>query len=286
MSNLSRAVSRPLHLTTPLSAGPDIKALQESLKALLEHFKIDWLPLHVDEQLGPQTLHAARFLSWVLGLGRGHRKAIKSGVIPKATQELLRNPEKRSRLERRQQKRRQTRLAKIRKAQTEGPAAAVAYARSFIGTTESPSGSNTGPSHRNAKGQEGGVTFWESFWNLPACFWCLCFACYAVKAIGGARISGSGSFSVAIEGYARNHENGWIEVRREDARPGDVAMFKFAGPSAPSDHGELVVEHGVAEDVGGNTSSDNSGSQSNGGGVFAKHRDLSQLSMVCRPLYS
>src|SRR6478609_797848 len=235
-----KAVHRPLHLTSPLAKGPDIRALQE---------------------------------------------AIKKGNLTEATQRLLRSPEKRSTIERARAKRRQSRLAKIRKAQTEGPAAAVAYARSFIGTTESPAGSNTGPTHTNAKGQKGGVSFWESYWGLGPCYWCLCFASYCAKAIGGARISGNCTYSVAIEGYARNHENGWIQVPISEARPGDISIWKFDGPSAPSDHGELVVENGVSEDVGGNTSSDSGGSQSNGGGVFPKHRDLSQCSMVARPLY-
>jgi hypothetical protein len=273
-------------LTSPLTDGADVHELQEALKAGLEHQKIDWLPLSVDGDFGPQTLHAARFFSWVLGLGRGHRKAIKKGNLPEATQRLLRNPEKRSRIERARAKRRQPRLAAIRKSQSEGPAAAVAYARSFIGTTESPAGSNSGPAHTNSKGRVGGVTFWESYWGLGPCYWCLCFASYCVKAIGGARISGNCAYSVAIEGYARNHENGWVQVPISEAKPGDISIWKFNGPSSPSDHGELVVENGVSEDVGGNTSSDDSGSQSNGGGVFAKHRDLSQCSMVARPLYS
>lgn len=277
---------RPLALTSPLTDGPDVRGLQEALKAGLEHYKIDWLPLSVDGDFGPQTLHAARFFSWVIGLGGRHRKKIKQGIVTEATQVLLRNPEKRSAIERARAKRRQPRLRKIRKAQSEGPAAAVAYARSFIGTTESPAGSNSGPTHTNAKGQRGGVTFWEAYWGLGPCFWCLCFASYCAKAIGGARISGNCCFSVAIEGYARNHENGWVQVPISEARPGDISIWKFNGPSAPSDHGELVVANGVSEDVGGNTSSDNSGSQSNGGGVFAKHRDLSQCSMVVRPLYS
>ena len=277
---------RPLALTSPLTDGPDVRGLQEALKAELEHHKIDWLPVSVDGDFGPQTLHAARFFSWVIGLGGRHRKKIKNGIVTEATQVLLRNPEKRSAIERARAKRRQPRLRKIRKAQSSGPAAAVAYARSFIGTTESPAGSNSGPSHVNGKGQRGGVTFWEAYWGLGPCFWCLCFASYCVKAIGGARIAGNCCFSVAIEGYARNHENGWVQVPISEARLGDISIWKFNGPSAPSDHGELVVENGVREDVGGNTSSDNSGSQSNGGGVFAKHRDLSQCSMVVRPLYS
>jgi hypothetical protein len=282
----STNVDRPLRLTTPLTDGDDVRALQSALFLAMRHHEIDWLPLHIEGEFGPQTLHAARFLSWVLGLGGRHRKQIKKGNLTKATQRLLRNPEQRSRLERLREKRRQPRLKKIRKAQSEGPAAAVAYARSFIATTEAPAGSNTGPTVRNVKGQPGGVSFWEAYWGLGACYWCLCFASYCAKAIGGARIAGNCTYSVAIEGYARNHENGWVQVAISSARPGDIAIYKFDGPSSPSDHGELVVENGVAEDVGGNTSSDDSGSQSNGGGVFAKHRDLSQCSMVARPLYS
>lgn len=286
MTSDPTTVQRPLRLTTRLTDGPDVRALQEMLRAGFEHYKIDWLPLSVDGQFGPQTLHAARFYSWVLGLGNGHRGDVKKGTLPKATQRLIRNPEKRSRVERLRAKRRQKRLVKIRKAQSEGPAAAVAYARSFIGTTENPAGSNIGPTHKNSKGQPGGVSFWESYWGLGACYWCLCFASYCAKAIGGARIAGNCTYSVAIEGYARNHENGWVQVSIAQARPGDISIWKFDGPSSPSDHGELVVANGVAEDVGGNTSSDNTGSQSNGGGVFNKHRDLSQCSMVARPLYS
>lgn len=281
-----RAVHRPLHLSTPLASGPDVRALQESVKAGLAHYKVDWLPVKIDGYLGKQTLHAARFYAWIIGLGTGHRDPLRKGVLTKATQRLLRNPEDRTRAERFREERRRKKLRKIRKAQTEGPAAAIAYARSFIGTTESPAGSNSGPTKKNDKGQPGGVTFWENYWGLGPCYWCLCFASYCVKAIGGAKIAGNCTYSVAIEGYARNHENGWIQVPLSEARPGDISIWKFDGPEAPSDHGELVVEAEVREDIGGNTSSDNSGSQSNGGGVFPKQRDLSQLSMVCRPLYS
>lgn len=283
-SPLPRYAHRSLHLSTPLADGPDVRALQESLQAALADHKIDWLPLSVDGRLGTQTLHAARFFSWVIGLGKRHRKLLKKGTISESTQRLLRNPEQRSNAERLRAKRRQGKLEKIRKRQSEGPAAAVAYARSFVGTTESPYGSNSGPSHTNSKGQRGGVTFWEAYWGLGPCYWCLCFASYCAKAIGGAKISGNCCYSVEIERMARAHEGGWVAVPQREARPGDIALFCFDG-SGVSDHGELVAEHGVREDIGGNTSSDDSGSQSNGGGVFSKRRDLSQLTCVARPLY-
>lgn len=283
-----KAVHRPLTLATPIAKGPDVKDLQQHLKAGLALAAVDWLPVKVDGELGPQTIYAARFYTWVLGLGKGHRESIqKRHTIAEATQKLIRNPGERSKAEVRRAKSRRTHLAKIRKAQDEGAKAAVAYARSFIGTTENPAGSNTGPTLHNAKGQPGGVSFWEAYWGLGACFWCLCFASYCAKAIGGAAISGNCTYSVAIEGYARNHENGFIEVAYADRKPGDQTIWKFEGPDALSDHGELYV--GNDQDVGGNTSSEG-GSQSNGGGVFLKTlgsdtRPLSELSMLVRPLY-
>ncbi len=290
------AVHRPLHLATPLTKGPDVRALQKALKDGLHHYKIDWLPVTVDGELGPQTVHAARFYTWVLGLGTGHRRPIqKRHTISEATQRLIRVPRSRSALERNRAKRRQPRLSKIRKSQSEGPAAAVAGARACIGITESPAGSNTGPDRTivvMGKKVVVGVSAFERAWGLGACYWCLCFACFWVKWAGG-KISGNCAYSVAIEGYARNHENGWVQVPVSEARPGDISIWKFEGPNALSDHGELIVEvhNGPTEDVGGNTGADSGGSQSNGGGVFAKQvpgdsRDLSMLSMVCRPLYS
>lgn len=287
-----KEIHRSLHLSTPMMEGADIKALQAAVAGGFKHRNIDWLPIAHDGELGMQTRHAAKFYAWALGLSARHINRIKAGTIDEATQRLLRDPSKRSRLDRIRERRRKGRLAKIRKAQTEGPAAAVAYARSFVGTTESPAGSNTGPTHTNAKGQPGGVSFWESYWGLGACFWCLCFASYCAKAIGGAKIAGNCTFSVAIEGYARNHENGWIQVAAKDAKPGDIGIWKFDGPSAPSDHGDLIatVERGPVEMIDGNTSPED-GSQSNGGCVAIKHfgsstRPASDLSMVVRPLYS
>jgi hypothetical protein len=289
------AVRRPLHLTSPLAKGPDVRALQSAVKKGLAHYKVDWLPVTIDGDFGPQTLHAARFLSWVIGLGGRHREAIKKGNLTEATQRLLRNPEKRSTIERARAKRRQPKLTKIRNAQAKGPAAAVAGARACIGITENPAGSNSGPDRTiTVLGRKVvvGVSAFERAWGLGPCYWCLCFACFWVKWAGG-RISGNCAYSVAIEGYARNHENGFIQVPLSDIRIGDLTIWKFAGPSALSDHGELVTavhKGGSFEDTGGNTGSDSSGSQSNGGGVFAKDvpgdsRSLAQLSMVVRPLY-
>jgi hypothetical protein len=287
-----KAVHRPLHLVTPLTDGLDVEALQSAIKHGFDVHKVDWLPLKVDGELGPQTIHAARFYTWIIGLGAAHRTTIQQHqTIQEATQKLIRSLASRSAADRRRAKRRQRHLVKIRKAQTEGPKAAVAYAREWIGTTEDPAGSNTGPTSTK-NGRRGGVSFWQEHWGLNGAYWCLSFASYCAAVIGGAKISGNVAYSVAIEGYARNHENGFVQVPVPEAKAGDFTIWKFDGPDAASDHGELVavVSGGPKEDIGGNTSSEG-GSQSNGGGVFAKTvgsdvRPLSELSMVVRPLYS
>lgn len=289
-----KTVHRSLHLVSPLMHGADVKALQSALKKEMGAHKIDWLPLKVDGQFGPQTVHAARFLTWVIGLGAGHREPIQERhTVTEATQRILRDLSKRSSGEVRRAKRRSKRLARIRNAQDEGAKATIAYARSFVGTTESPAGSNTGPVVRNDKGELGGISMWQEHWGINGAFWCLSFASYCAAVPGGAKIEGNCTYSVAIEGYARMHEKGWIQVPVPEARPGDITIWKFDGPDAPSDHGELadVVDGGPKEDTGGNTSPESGGSQSNGGGVFQKQvpgdaRPLSSLSMVVRPLYS
>lgn len=286
-----RVVHRPLHLTSPLATGPDVRALQNAVKDGLEHYEVDWLPVSVDGRLGRQTLHAARFYAWIIGLGNGHRSKLTVGIVPEATQRLLRGDTKRSILDLHRESRRRGKLRRIRKAQHEGPKAAVAYARKFVGVTESPAESNSGPTVVR-EGTKGGITLWENYWGLGVCFWCLCFACYCVRAIGKAAIDGLAGDSnpvnaEVIERMAREHAHGWVLVSASEARAGDIALFDFDGDGIP-EHGELVVgpfAHGLTDDIGGNTSSGDGGSQSNGGGVFPRKRPLSQLTAVARPLY-
>ncbi|HVY79311.1 MAG TPA: hypothetical protein VG898_12480 [Solirubrobacterales bacterium] len=292
------AVHRPLHLTSPLMHGADVEALQAALKKLMRHYKIGWLPLAVDGKLGRQTLHVARFLAWVLGLGNGHRSKIRAGTIPIATQRILRDPKRRGRLDRLRERRRRPRLRQIRERQTKGPKATMAYARACVGITENPAGSNTGPLHKVAYPPHpaAGISYWESYWHLTACYWCLVWACFCVREIGGAKIPGPDQAYLCVNAaeilrQARARENGWVLVPLGEEREGDVSLWCFDGSGVP-DHGELVegpydLKLQLSNDIGGNTSSGSAGSQSNGGGVFRRHdRPLSQLSGIARPLYS
>jgi hypothetical protein len=282
-----KAVNRPLGLTTPCMKGPDVLALQKAIKGGLKHYKVDWLPIATDGEYGPQTVHAAAFYGWILGVTDATRRKLrKEGVLGEPIQEVLRNPEKRGDAYRERSEQRKERLREIRKAHKRGPQAAVAYAKAMIGVTEDPFESNSGPDLVR-KGKKGGISFWEAAFGQGACFWCLCFASYCVRDIGGAQVSGVIVNAAEIERMAKAHTNGWVAVPPSQAKPGDIALYNFEGSSEP-DHGELVVgplKSGMFNDVGGNTSSDSSGSQSNGGGVFAKLRDPSLLTCIARPLY-
>jgi hypothetical protein len=156
----------------------------------------------------------------------------------------------------------------------------------MIGVAEDPDHPNSGKDVMR-KGKKGGVTFWESGFGQGACFWCLCFASYCVRDIGGAKVTGTIINAEAIEGMARAHSNGWVAVPPSEAKAGDIALYNFEGDAKP-DHGEIVVgpmKSGMFNDVGGNTSSDAGGSQNNGGGVYAKLRDPGLLTCIARPLY-
>ncbi|HKT82753.1 MAG TPA: hypothetical protein VJQ84_02835 [Solirubrobacterales bacterium] len=282
-----KVVHRPLGLSTPFMKGPDVLALQEAVKGGLNHYKVDWVPLETDGEYGPQSVHAAAFYGWMLGMTEASRRKLrKTGSLAEAIQEVLRNPEKRGDDYRERAEERKERLKEMRKAHKQGPKAAVAYAKAMIGVTENPAESNSGPDVTR-RGKKGGITFWEQAWGLGSCYWCLCFASYCVKLIGGAQISGNCCHAGEIERMARARTNGWIAVPASEAKAGDIALYNFEGSSEP-DHGELVVgplKNGMFNDVGGNTSSDSGGSQNNGGGVYAKLRDPSLLTCIARPLY-
>lgn len=74
-------------------------------------------------------------------------------------------------------------------------------------------------------------------------------------------------------------------VAKKDIQPGDIAILNFSGTSE-TQHCGLVVDTlkmGYFQTIEGNTSQ--SGSQSNGGQVCLKTRNLSQVVGVCRPIY-
>lgn len=85
-----------------------------------------------------------------------------------------------------------------------------------------------------------------------------------------------------IEAMARAGRYGMRVVSWDNAKPGDFVTFNWDG-GVPDHIGMLVERYSTsAKCVEGNTSPTNAGSQSNGGGVYVRHRDRSQIQAVIR----
>jgi hypothetical protein len=263
----AKTVHRDLVLTSPVTVGPDVRALQTSLKKLLKTHKITWMNITIDAEYGYQTDHVCHFMAWVLGWS-----ATNKGHTNKALQRMLRNPSSRNVVMQTRAEARKGKLERLRKAQSEGPEAAVKWALSQVGVTESPAGSNSNPAN---------ISKWEAYFGLGACFWCGVFAGYAVKKEGGAKVTGILTYGPDIIADANAHRNGLSAVACTNAKPGDLVVY-WGG-----EHIGLiraVSKNGMVITVEGNTSATN-GSQSNGGCVALKERPFSDVTVVARPTY-
>lgn len=168
-----------------------------------------------------------------------------------------------------------TEKIKDKKEDHGGAAAAVKWALSQVGVTETPYGSNWGHP----------VQDWIQFLGYTESVpWCGCFAGYAAIAKGGASIPSR--IRLGYAGYiaedARAGRNGLRAVPFAEAQPGDILVFWG------NQHIGLCRSKPVNGSIGtveGNTSSNMSGSQSNGGGVYAKTRMASDVTCVARPAY-
>lgn len=175
-----------------------------------------------------------------------------------------------------------TRRKRQIKDRTAAPAKAVAWARSQRGTTESPAGSNKGPK----------ITAWQEAFGswLVGQPWCGVFVGTALKR-AGVKVTGRVAGVVLILEDARLGRNGFKSIvyrrstgqgRVDAGAPGDaIGMF------GESTHVELIQRRvsGGYLTVGGNTSPGTVGSQSNGGGVFERVREDSQVAYIVRPDY-
>lgn len=165
-----------------------------------------------------------------------------------------------------------------------GPSKALKWARNQIGTTEHPAGTNRGPK----------IDVWikACLGYLDGVAWCGCFAHHAavmVAGVDGVTSSIRWAAVRSIKADSAAGTNGFVKghIAIAKARPGDLVCFEFTGDLIPDHVGILVaVDGNVVECIEGNTSAANGGSQSNGGGVFARRRPISQVACVARPNYS
>ena len=265
-------VHRGLSLATPTPRGADVKVLQGQLNKRYRHFKVD-KQVKQDGDFGPKTLKAAREIAFAMGVVGAARKKLRKGRVSKGTQKLIRG-RKKTRLEVLATKRRKGYRRKLRKRYAASAGQKVIrWCEAQIGTTESPAGSNWGPK----------ISDWIKFtgYDFPV-YWCGCFACFATVKVGGAKVPNR--IRLGYTGYivsdAKGSTNGLEEVSFDNARAGDIVVYTF-------DHIGVVerVSGTTLTAIEGNTSSGSSGSQSNGGGVFRRLRNRSDVLCIARPNY-
>lgn len=244
---------RNLRLTSPYAHGDDVRALQKAVHVT------------VDGEYGPVTDGAVKQRAWVLGIGP-HRI---EGVVKPWAQELILNPEKRNKTQKARGKKRSESLKSV--------SGVLDWCRAQVGTTESPAGSNRGPL----------VSRWERDFHMDGQPWCGAFVGYALRHVGGIVVPDGVVYTPNIVSYAKTHTGqfkgwyGWSE-----RKPGDLILFKWPGVSrAVCDH-VGILDVGRVHTVEGNTSSGNSGSQNNGGGVYRRDRGGVNVVGCARPRWS
>jgi hypothetical protein len=159
----------------------------------------------------------------------------------------------------------------------------IAWAREHIGETESPPGSNKG---RNISKWQKESLGYDGF------AWCGAFVGAGLRRVGVQGIHGpSIVYTPKILADARNGINGLEKVVAfDDAKKGDLVLFNFPGGEHVDHVGFVARDHEAGsaylDTIEGNTSAGNSGSQSNGGGVFPRERHRSLVAAVVRPRYA
>lgn len=149
----------------------------------------------------------------------------------------------------------------------------IRVARGELGVTELPPGSNR-------------VKYWDDYgagwqgqpWCVAFLWWVFTHAGEGMAFFGGGKTASCGTL---LRWYSAQGQT----VAKKDIQPGDIVILNFSGTSE-TQHCGLVVDAlkmGYFQTIEGNTSQ--SGSQSNGGQVCLKTRNLSQVVGVCRPKY-
>lgn len=127
-------------------------------------------------------------------------------------------------------------------------------------------------------GKSGNLTKFGAAYGLDGYAWCSMFVWWCFLQIGiDVRHSVSGSYASAEGAMEGFQKHGWKIVK--SPRFMDVVFFHFAGEHAGANHTGFVIAadaHGV-HTIEGNTSAGDSGSQSNGGGVYRRYRPYSVI---------
>jgi hypothetical protein len=263
-------VARTLKLTSPPMHGRDVALLQETINRELHTWHVDQR-VDVDSEYGHATRDALRSVLHGLGIATS---AIDQGVTPALRIRLRAKKLTRDELARYHQRAGwRRRLARRYAHASSGPAAAIAYARKWVGTSERPANSNRGAQ----------IDIWQRLCQILAQPWCGCFANACLMAAGFPAQPWL-RYCPTIEAKARAGEDGWTWHTISQARPGDLVLYG-AGIAV---HVGLYIGAGVT--IEGNTSSGNAGSQDNGGMVAIRRRNFQAPGFpargVARPPYA
>lgn len=266
---------RTLKLTAPRLHGTDVEAVQRRLRGV-----------YTDGEYGPATGAAVKDWAWRVGY---HDSRCTSALAPDQHLVLVGFRRRSADMIARTAARKAKGLLGKFKPPPPIRERTLAEARRWIGVTESPAGSNRVPALSAwAKGL--GVATW--YMGFAWCAW-FAFTCALAAGSSSARRGlverqFNALYTVDIVELARAGKFGLSVVEAADVLPGDFALIDFPGGDPLVDHQETVevppLEVGSGEyvSIGGNTSPGDSGSQSNGGGVFRRRRYTSQVRAFVR----
>lgn len=254
---------RTLRITSPYMKGEDVVALQKRLR------------LRTDGVYGPVTGGAVKAWKWRAGF---HKKFVNQEYTA-SDHAYMTGAKKRTPLMAIRSKRR-AKSAPSGELQSK----ALHYMRGWAGLKESPAYSNKVPALQ-AEGVRLGVG-WEAQMGWPWCAYSVMLA--ALKAGSVTAKAGlvedkfNALYVPEIESLARAGKHGMRVVGWTEAKPGDFVTFNWDG-GVPDHIGMLIsTDVGSAQTVEGNTSSSNAGSQSDGGGVYVRNRDRTQIQAIIR----
>ena len=125
----------------------------------------------------------------------------------------------------------------------------------------------------------------ESYYGTSGVPYCAMFTSWVLYNAG---VSAEGLPGAYVPWILSANRNNARMVLNEDALPGDLVMFDWNHDGVADHIGLVEVNHPEGnwmQTIEGNTSSGNSGSQSNGGGVYRRSRSYSSIIGVARPYY-
>lgn len=251
--------------------GEDVRALQAAVNRRLRARDQHRYQVAEDGEYGPSTARACSRTVYLLGI-TGPRllrsKAGNGGHADLTCQRTIRNPGTRTLAMLRRARRRSEAVAAKAARLASGRRGALRFAKRYVGTTESPAGSNRG----------GPITGWQQSFGawLVGLAWCGVFvgACLRSAGVKGVtyRIA-SVAFIEADARAGRGPFRGWT-TDYSRVRRGDLVVIGGHGV-----HVEIVdrVSGGTVYTVGGNTSPGRAGSQADGGGVFERERSRGEV---------